>query len=77
MRAAVDAAIRDLNALVRADVTEDDDSPEALVDWVIVTGSQFFDADGERCGAVSVLPREGSQPSYVTVGLLSEALGKY
>lgn len=73
----LEQALHALLTIAREDEAEDGDSPEALTDWVIVTGSQFYDEDGDRAGAVTILPRDGSQPAYITVGLLREALGKY
>ncbi|OZF00841.1 hypothetical protein CH300_20080 [Rhodococcus sp. 15-1154-1] len=79
---ALDAAVRHLTQLVRDeasedDDSEDDDSPETVVDWVLVVGSQFFTDEGDRHGAVTIMPKAGAQPAYITVGLLREALGKY
>lgn len=74
---ALDEAVRRVAEFVREENSEDGESPETVVDWVVVVGSQFFADEGERCGAVTILPRGGSQPAYITVGLLREALGKY
>ena len=45
-----------------------------VTDTVLVVGMQCFDDDGERVGHVIVFPRGGSQPSYITTGLLHTAV---
>jgi hypothetical protein len=64
--AALDAAIEACHA-----ITQDD--RDVAVDAVLVIGCQTIDNDGDRIGNVEVFPRRGSQPSYVTRGLLEEA----
>ena len=73
------AAYEELDLVVRKLVAlawppEEDDHPSTVTDWVVVVGQQFYDDDGDRVGAVGLFPREGSQPSYITEGLLSSAL---
>lgn len=76
-------AYADLDAAVQrvAGLRDDDDDinefPETVTDWVVITGSQFFDDDGDRAGVVSVLPRHRSQPAFITAGLLQQALSHY
>jgi hypothetical protein len=47
---------------------------EIVTDAVLVFGVQEIDDNGDRNGHVSVFPRHGSQPPYITVGLLTEGL---
>jgi hypothetical protein len=49
------------------------DSDDMVTDAVIVLGAQAIDEDGDRIGRVVVFPRHGSQPPYITLGLLDEA----
>lgn len=50
------------------------DTDELITDLVIIVGAQHVDDEGDRCGRTLVIPRNGSQPTYVTKGLLTEAL---
>ncbi|MFA4080492.1 hypothetical protein ONA92_02100 [Mycobacteroides salmoniphilum] len=42
-------------------------------DYVLVVGAQLIDDDGDRVGGVSYFPKGGSQPPYITAGLLEVA----
>lgn len=50
------------------------DADEVITDAVLILGSQKIDDDGDRVGRVGNFPRYGSQPSYITAGLLTEAI---
>lgn len=52
----------------------DDCEGWTVVDTVLVVGMQCFDDDGDRVGHVIVFPRGGSQPSYITGGLIHRAV---
>lgn len=55
-------------------VQQDDDCHDVMaVDAVLLVGVQWIDDDGDRCGNVCILPRDGSQPTYITLGLLGLA----
>lgn len=49
------------------------DDDEVMTDAVLVIGAQSIDDDGDRIGRVVVFGRGGSQPPYITVGLLEYA----
>jgi len=50
------------------------DDDEVVTDAVLVLGAQRIDDDGDRIGRVGNFPRHGSQPPYITAGLLTEAI---
>lgn len=71
---ALEVAITKVNAMMNAHDDDDDASSESMaVDAVLLIGSQWIDADGDRCGAVNIIPRHGWQPGYITAGLLTMA----
>lgn len=47
---------------------------EVVVDAVLVVGAQSLDERGGRVGGVTIFPRNGCQPNYITTGLLQHAL---
>lgn len=49
------------------------DDGDVAVDAVLLVGMQAVDEDGDRVGAVSCYPRYGSQPAYITHGLVTRA----
>lgn len=51
---------------------QDDDQPSMPTDYVLLVGSMFIH-EGDRCGAVSIFPKDGSQPAYITNGLVESA----
>ncbi len=46
------------------------------VDAVLIVGAQWIDSEGDRCGDAGLLPRNGSQPAYITRGLVDDARAK-
>ncbi|OCB57697.1 hypothetical protein A5677_16955 [Mycobacterium malmoense] len=62
-----------LEECLRAFAEERLDSDEVITDAVLVIGAQHFDDDGDRCGRVFALPYHGSQPYYITLGLMDAA----
>lgn len=47
---------------------------EIAVDAVLIVGAQSVDEDGDRVGGVTIFPRHGCQPLYITSGLISHGL---
>ncbi|WP_301119815.1 DUF7213 family protein [Mycolicibacterium fortuitum] len=61
----------------KANCTDCDSHPAlAPADYMLVIGCMFIDDEGDRNGTVLAFPRDGYQPPYVTVGLLSTALSQ-
>lgn len=52
---------------------DDDGMPMVPVDYVLVIGCQWITGDGDRRGGVGCYPKDGSQPPYITAGLLADA----
>lgn len=71
--AKLDEAIEALVSLPRGN-DDDDDIPEVAVDAVLLIGTQFIDDDGDRSGCLTICPRGGWQPGYITAGLIAQAL---
>lgn len=70
--AKLEEAITALVSLPRDD--DDDRYPEVAVDAVLLIGTQFIDEDGDRSGCLTICPRGGWQPGYITAGLIAQAL---
>ncbi len=51
------------------------DTDEVITDAVLIIGAQYIDDEGDRCGRVFALPYHGSQPYYITLGLIASARG--
>lgn len=70
-------SIQALDAVIQALMIEH--HPDQLaagaipVDAVLVVGTQRIDDAGDRVGGVFIFPRTGSQPYYMTTGLLDAA----
>jgi len=71
--AKLEEAIAALVSLPRDD-DDDDRYPEVAVDAVLLIGTQFIDEDGDRSGCLTICPRGGWQPGYITAGLIAQAL---
>ncbi|SHX92338.1 Uncharacterised protein [Mycobacteroides abscessus subsp. bolletii] len=52
---------------------DDDGMPIVPVDYVLLIGGQWITSDGDRRGGVACYPKDGSQPRYITAGLLADA----
>lgn len=67
-------AVQALEDAVRAigEYALDEGSGEIVTDAVIILGAQHIDEDGDRTGRVIIFPRHGSQPPYITSGLLAD-----
>lgn len=51
----------------------DETTGEVATDAVLLIGSQYFNDEGDRSGCVTICPRGGWQPGYITAGLLAMA----
>lgn len=76
----LDEVIAELHAICTAEAIDehgadvvDEDVP---TDAVLLIGSQNYYDDGDRVGCVTLCPRSGSQPAYITAGLLQMALAR-
>lgn len=68
----LDEAVRELTEISH---TEDDDGDPTRympTDYVLIVGVQGIDDDGDRVGYVTMLPKDGCQPRYITMGLLTQ-----
>lgn len=63
-----------IDQLVASDDELAQELPETVTDAVLLLGVQFFTDGGDRCGRVLLYPRNGSQPYYITEGLLHAGL---
>lgn len=68
-----DPVVDGLEQLLEAIGKRDDFDGEVITDAVLIVGSQYVDEDGDRCGHVFMFPRNGSQPSYITLGPIETA----
>ncbi|OCB45572.1 hypothetical protein A5721_16395 [Mycobacterium vulneris] len=66
--AKLDEAIEELSSVFC------DADGEIPIDAVLIVGAQSVDDDGDRVGGITVFPRHGSQPLYITSGLMSHGL---
>jgi hypothetical protein len=66
----LDEAVNDLHRILEV---EQPDPPSAPTDYVLLVGYQYIDDDNDRGGIVCVYPKDGSQPAYITTGLLDIA----
>lgn len=73
-----EAAYRQLadavEALHRLAEQANPEPPAVATDWVLLVGAMYIDDEsGQRGGVVEVYPRDGSQPAYITTGLVIAA----
>jgi hypothetical protein len=68
---ALEDAIEAFIELIKAKHEDCDDV--IAVDAALVVGVQWITDDGERRGNVMMLPRNGSHPAYITIGLFAGA----
>lgn len=66
-------ACQALEEAIRAIAEHTLDNDDIVTDAVIILGAQYIDDDGDRLGRVITFPRNGSQPPYITLGLLDAA----
>lgn len=66
----LDEAAHELHQLMDQDHDEPGDPKSFPTDYVLLVGSMWVDSDDDRCGGVSFFPKDGSQPAYITIGLL-------
>lgn len=62
-----------LETAIRAIAEHGLDEDEVVTDAVIIIGAQHIDKDGDRLGRTLTFPRHGSQPPYITLGLIDAA----
>ncbi|SHQ63075.1 Uncharacterised protein [Mycobacteroides abscessus subsp. bolletii] len=67
----IDEAVNELISIANDEA--DDGQPAIPTDYVVVVGSQWIDDVGDRVGGICIFPRGGSQPSYITTGLVATA----
>lgn len=67
----LDEVIADLHALFESE--SDEPLGDMPTDAVLLIGSQYYDDDGHRQGCVTIAPRGGWQPGYITAGLIAMA----
>ena len=70
--AAFDLLDQAIAALFTATRDDDNTPHDVPVDAVLLVGVQRVDDEGDRIGYVEVYPRAGSQPAYITRGLIDE-----
>lgn len=66
-------ACQALENAIRALAAHALDADDIVTDAVIILGAQYIDDDGDRIGRVVTFPRHGSQPTYITLGLIDSA----
>lgn len=70
----LDEVVRELTAITE-DESDDGQPRYTATGYVLIVGAQTIDNDGDRVGYVTVYPQGGSQPSYITTGLVAQAQG--
>ena len=68
--AKLDDAIADLHALFASE--DDDETGDVPIDAVLLIGSQYITDQGDRSGAVTICPRGGWRPAYITAAQLAQ-----
>ena len=66
----LDEAVMTLHRLSEA---RHPDPPAVPTAYVLVVGAMWVDSDGDQGGGVGLFPKDGSQPAYITTGLLHTA----
>lgn len=67
----IDEAVNELIGIINDE--SDDKNPFVPTDYVVVVGTQCIDDEGDRIGSVTMFPKDGSQPHYITAGLVTVA----
>jgi len=70
----LDEVVRELTAITE-DESDQGEPRYTATDYVLIVGAQAIDNDGDRVGYITVYPQNGSQPSYITTGLVAQAEG--
>ncbi|MGH3953674.1 MAG: DUF7213 family protein [Mycobacterium sp.] len=71
----LDEVVRELAAITEDESNEDGQPRYTATDYVLIVGAQTIDNDGDRVGYITLYPQSGSQPSYITTGLVAQAEG--
>jgi len=71
----LDEVVRELTAITEDESDDDGQLRYTATDYVLIVGAQTIDNDGDRVGYVTLYPQGGSQPSYITTGLVAQAEG--
>lgn len=67
-------ALEDAIEALSLNADPDGEDGDLAVDAVLLVGYQKYDDEGNRRSTTAIYPRNGSQPSYITMGLLHMAL---
>ncbi len=70
---ATELAINEVNQAL-AELNGGDGMPEIVTEAVLIVGTQYYNKVGDRCGRVFIFPRNGSQPYYISHGLMMSAV---
>ncbi|SHT85650.1 Uncharacterised protein [Mycobacteroides abscessus subsp. bolletii] len=68
----LDEATRELAKISRAEDDDGDPTQYVPTDYVLIVGLQGIDEDGDRVGYVTMFPKDGCQPRYITTGILAQ-----